>query len=96
MCCNHSKFLTRWLYHRVRRTKDAGGMANSEDPDQTEQYDLSILPVLKLRAITVACNFAIQFHQRKKKKKKKGLRASRPLKGHHWALFRNGPPLRIV
>ena len=29
------KFLTRWLYHRVMRSKDADGMANSFEPDQT-------------------------------------------------------------
>ena len=35
MCCNHSKVLTMWLYHRVMSPNDADGMANSVDPDQT-------------------------------------------------------------
>ena len=35
MCCNHPKFLTMWLYHRVMSPNDADGMANSVDPDQT-------------------------------------------------------------
>ena len=35
ICCNHSKIWTMWLYHRVMSPKDADGMANSEDPDQT-------------------------------------------------------------
>ena len=34
-CCNHSKIWTIWLYHRVMSPNDAGGMANSVDPDQT-------------------------------------------------------------
>ena len=34
-CCNHPKILTKWLYHRVLHPKDADGMANSVDPDQT-------------------------------------------------------------
>ena len=33
--CNHSKIWTMWLYHRVMGPKDADGMANSVDPDQT-------------------------------------------------------------
>ena len=35
ICCNHSKILTMWLYHRVMSPNDADGMANSIDPDQT-------------------------------------------------------------
>ena len=35
ICCNHSKILTLWLYHRVMSPNDADGMANSVDPDQT-------------------------------------------------------------
>ena len=35
ICCNQSKILTMWLYHRVMSPKDADGMANSVDPDQT-------------------------------------------------------------
>ena len=34
-CYNHPKILTKWLYHRVMRPKDADGMANRVDPDQT-------------------------------------------------------------
>ena len=34
-CCNHSKIWTMWVYHRVMSPKDADGMANSADPDQT-------------------------------------------------------------
>ena len=54
ICCNHSKILTMWLYHRVMNPNDADGMANSVDPDQTASVlvcpDLS---VRKLRIITV-------------------------------------------
>ena len=32
---NHPKILTLRLYHRVTSPKDADGMANSVDPDQT-------------------------------------------------------------
>ena len=35
ICCNHSKILTMWLYHRVISPNDADRMANSVDPDQT-------------------------------------------------------------
>ena len=36
-CCNHRKIWSRGLYHRVQVMcpKDADGMANSVDPDQT-------------------------------------------------------------
>ena len=35
ICCNHPKTWTRWLYRRVMHPKDAAGIANSVDPDQT-------------------------------------------------------------
>ena len=35
ICCNHCNIWTMWLYHRVMSPKDADGMANSVDPDQT-------------------------------------------------------------
>ena len=35
ICCYHSKIWTMWLYHREMSPKDAEGMANSVDPDQT-------------------------------------------------------------
>ena len=35
ICGNHPKIRTRWLYRRVMHPKDADGMANSVDPDQT-------------------------------------------------------------
>ena len=39
-CCNYPKI---WLYHRVMSLKDADGMANSVDPDQTApQSDLGL------------------------------------------------------
>ena len=34
-CCNHPKIWTRWLYQSVMHPKDAAGIANSVDPDQT-------------------------------------------------------------
>ena len=34
-CCNQPKIWTRLLCHKVMRHKDADGMANSVDPDQT-------------------------------------------------------------
>ena len=34
-CCNYHKTSTIWIYHRVMIAKDADGMANSADPDQT-------------------------------------------------------------
>ena len=34
-CCNYPKIWTVWLYHRVMSPKDADGMANRVDPDQT-------------------------------------------------------------
>ena len=39
ICCNHPKIWTRWIYHRVKRQKEAEGIANSVDPDQ-EKSDL--------------------------------------------------------
>ena len=34
-CWNYPKILTTWFYYIVRHAKDADGMANSEDHDQT-------------------------------------------------------------
>ena len=42
-CCNPSKIWTRWLSHRVMRPKDADGIANSVDPDQTAPSDCFVL-----------------------------------------------------
>ena len=33
--CYHPKSWTRWLFLRVMHSKDAAGIANSADPDQT-------------------------------------------------------------
>ena len=33
--CNHPKIWTTWIYRWVMRPKDAEGIANSVDPDQT-------------------------------------------------------------
>ena len=42
-CCNHPKIWTIWIYHRVMHSKDADGIANSVDPDQTApQSDLGL------------------------------------------------------
>ena len=35
ICCNHPKSWTRWRFLRVIHSKDAEGIANSVDPDQT-------------------------------------------------------------
>ena len=35
ICCNHPNIWTRWLYRRVMHPKDAAGIANSVEPDQT-------------------------------------------------------------
>ena len=35
MFCNYPKSWTRWLFLRVMHPKDAEGIANSVDPDQT-------------------------------------------------------------
>ena len=35
MCCNHPKRFTKWLFLSVLHPKDAEGIANSVDPDQT-------------------------------------------------------------
>ena len=32
ICCNHSKILSMWLYHRVMGANDADRMTNSVDP----------------------------------------------------------------
>ena len=41
-CCNSSKNWTMWLYHSEMRPKNADWIANSVDPDQTEQSDLGL------------------------------------------------------
>ena len=35
ICCNHPKSLTKLIFHRVMHRKDAEGIANSVDSDQT-------------------------------------------------------------
>ena len=35
ICCNHPKSWTRWLYQSVMPPKNAAGIANRVDPDQT-------------------------------------------------------------
>ena len=35
ICCNHPEMLTMRLYHRLMLLRDADGIANSVDPDQT-------------------------------------------------------------
>ena len=56
---DHPKIWKRWLYHRVIRPKDADGMANSEDPDQTRSSLIWVytvcpdLSVQKFRNIVV-------------------------------------------
>ena len=42
MCCNHPKIWTRWLYQTVMHPKDAAGIANSVDPDQTAPLELEL------------------------------------------------------
>ena len=58
ICCNYPKSWTVWFHDRVICSKDADGMANSVDPDQTAPlvwvYTVCLdLPVHKLRIITV-------------------------------------------
>ena len=50
ICCNHSKILTMWLYHREMSPNDAEGNANSVDPDQS----VPGISVRKFRIITVS------------------------------------------
>ena len=45
ICCNHPKIWTRWLYCRVLHPKDADGIANSVDPDQTALFAQTYLPI---------------------------------------------------
>ena len=65
ICCNHPKIWTRWLYHRVMHPKDAAGIANSVDPDQTRSSLIWVctvcpdLSVQKLRIITVPFDFNV-------------------------------------
>ena len=59
-CCNHSKILTMWLYHRVMSPNDADGIANSVEPDQWSSliWVRTVCPgisVRKLRIITGTC-----------------------------------------
>ena len=35
ICCNYPKIRTKWPFDKVMRPKEADGMANSVDPDQT-------------------------------------------------------------
>ena len=61
ICCNHPKSWARWRFRRVMHPKDAEGIANSVDPDQTAPRSSLIwvctvcpdLSVRKLRNITV-------------------------------------------
>ena len=56
ICGNHPKILKRWLYHSVMCPKDADGMANSVDPDQSNLiWIYTVCPglsVQELRSIT--------------------------------------------
>ena len=47
ICCNPPKVRMKWHYHRVTHPKDAHGMANSVDPDQTAQSDLGLHSLLR-------------------------------------------------
>ena len=40
--CKYPKILLTWIFHRVMHPKDADGMANSVDTDETEQSDLRL------------------------------------------------------
>ena len=56
ICCNHPKSWTRWCFLRVIHPKDAEGIANSVDPDQSLIWVCTVCPdlsVRKLRKITV-------------------------------------------
>ena len=67
--CNHPKIWTRWLNQKVMHPKDAAGIANSIDPDQSSLIWVCTvcpdLPVRKLRIITVITKsvYAICEHQ---------------------------------
>ena len=43
ICCIYPKIWTSWLYHWVMSLKDADGMANGVDPDQTAVWSWSTL-----------------------------------------------------
>ena len=85
--CNHPKIWTSWLYRWVMHPKDADGIANSVDPDQTARSSLiwvcTVCPglsVRKLRNITVV-SFRMSEWSRKKtepRHKKTCLRGFRP------------------
>ena len=64
ICCNHPKSWTRWRFRKVMHPKDAEGIANSVDPDQTAplgavwsgsalfaQPDLSVRKLRKIRVV---------------------------------------------
>ena len=59
ICCNHLQSWTRWCFLRVMHPKDAEGIANSVDPDQTAPSLIWVctvcpdLSVRKLRKIMV-------------------------------------------
>ena len=65
ICCNHPKSWTRWHFFRVMHPKDAEGIANSVDPDQTAPIWICTvcqdLSVQKLRKIMVIPDFAPPF-----------------------------------
>ena len=58
ICCNHSKNWTVWLYHRRMSPNDAGGMANSVDPDQTAPrssliWVCTVCPAISVRKLGI-------------------------------------------
>ena len=46
ICCNHPKIWIRWIYRRVMHPKDAEGIANCVDPDQTAPRSDQTAPLL--------------------------------------------------
>ena len=44
-CCTYPKIWTMWLYYRVMYPKDADGIANSVDPDQTTPLAVWYVPL---------------------------------------------------
>ena len=64
ICCNPPKVQLKWLYHRVMHPKDADGLANSVDPDQTRSSLIWVctvcpdLSVRKLRKIKLSTKVA--------------------------------------
>ena len=54
ICCNHSKILTIWLYHRVMSPNDAEGMANSVDPIRSSLiWVCTVCPDLSVRKLRI-------------------------------------------